>query len=262
MTLREIGNMVRVEMIMEVKTDLKYFSERLSSFAIFTFIYLAIVVLGAARGMDLFYHTNLGIVMILIGFMFWTTGVVAMDESTQFIQAGAQTGILESEIQSRFSLWFIALVRSWVTDVYYFVYLIILSVITAIVVSVPILQLLKADILVFFVAIIANLGMLGVGLIFGAGSLRYKHVGNWSSLLQSAILFVANIAIPSTFAAQLALPFGAGIEITRHLFLGQSVSLSLVVIYFVVNALWLAIGLFVFQAAMRKERRVGSFERF
>lgn len=262
MTIQKIANMIWVEAVMQIKTDFKYLSSQVSGFAAYTFAYLAVVFFGTVKGMNIFYHTNLGVIMILIGFMFWNTGVVAMDESTQVIQAGARTGILETEIQSRFPLWFIALVRSWVTDIYYFVYLLILSVITALVMSASILQFLKADALVFVIAIVANLGMFGIGLIFGAGSLRFKQVGNWGSIIRSAVLFVANVAIPNYFAAQLILPFGAGIEITRHLFLGQSVSLSLVGIYFAVNAIWLLLGLLVFQAAMHKERRVGSFERF
>ncbi|MYV06287.1 hypothetical protein [Furfurilactobacillus milii] len=262
MSVRELGTMIWVEVTMQMKTDIKCLSSTVSEFILYTFAYLAVVIFGAVKGMNAFYHTNLGVVMILIGFMFWNMGVVAMDESTLFIETGARTGILETEIQSRFSLWFIALVRSWVTDIYYFVYLLILSVITAFVISVPVLQLVKADVLVFVIAIISNVGMLGIGLLCGAGSLRFKRVGNWSSILQSAILFVANVAMPNYFGAQLLLPFGAGIEITRHLFLGQSVSLNLIGIYFGVNVIWFALGLVVFCHAMQKERRIGSFDRF
>lgn len=260
--LSSILNMVKTELEMEAKTRYKYLASTLSDFVIFTLAYVAVLFFADVTAINQTYHTNDGTILILIGYMFWNVGVVAMDISTQTIESDSRAGILETEIQSRFPLWFLIMVRSWVTNLITFGYLLIISLITAIVIGQSVLSLLNVILLVMLLAFVSNLGMFGIGLIFGAGSLIFKSIGQWATLLQGIILIFANVAIPYTSWIQAVLPFGLGIEIVRSLYLQRSVEWITVLTYIIINVIFWGIGLMIFNTALQHERKHGSFERF
>lgn len=262
LNLRNVWNMVAVELVMEAKTRYKYLASTLSDFVIFTLTYFAVLFFSDVSAIDSGYQTHDGILLVLIGYMFWTVGVVAMDTSTQTIESDSKAGILEMELQSKFPLWFLGLVRSLVANLITFAYLLIVGVITALVSAEPLVSIVEIIFWVMLISCISNLGMFGLGLIFGAGSLVFKSVGQWSTLLQGAILIVANVAVPYTSSIQSIIPFGSGIEIVRNLFLHQNVTLGAVLIYLVVNAVYFGVGLCIFKIALKHERKSGSFERF
>ncbi|KRM79208.1 hypothetical protein FC84_GL001377 [Lapidilactobacillus dextrinicus DSM 20335] len=260
--LSSILSMVKTELEMEAKTRYKYLASTLSDFVIFTLAYIAVLFFADVTVINQSYHTNDGTILILIGYMFWNVGVVAMDISTQTIESDSRAGILETEIQSRFPLWVLIMVRSWVTNLITFGYLLIISLITAIVIGQSVLSLLNAILLVMLLSSVSNLGMFGIGLIFGAGSLIFKSIGQWATLLQGIILIFANVAIPYTTWIQAILPFGLGIEIARSLYLQRDVEWITVLVYIVINVILLCIGLLIFNIALQHERKYGSFERF
>ncbi len=138
----------------------------------------------------------------------------------------------------------------------------IISLITAIVIGQSVLSLLNVILLVMLLAFVSNLGMFGIGLIFGAGSLIFKSIGQWATLLQGIILIFANVPIPYTTWIQAILPFGLGIEIARSLYLQRDVEWITVLVYIVINVILLCIGLLIFNIALQHERKYGSFERF
>lgn len=260
--LTSILNMVKIELEMETKTRCKYLASTLSDFVIFTLAYVAVLFFADVTAINQSYHTDDGTILILIGFMFWNVGVVAMDISTQTIESDSRVGILETEIQSKFPLWFLIVIRSWVTNLITFGYLLTISLITAVVVGQSVSTLLSVILLVMLISSISNLGMFGIGLIFGAGSLIFKSIGQWATLLQGVILIFANVAIPYTSWFQSILPFGLGIEIVRSLYLQRSIQWITVLTYIIINVIFCGIGLIIFNAALQHERKYGSFEKF
>ncbi|WP_125605750.1 ABC transporter permease [Lapidilactobacillus bayanensis] len=255
-------HMMQIELAMEVKTRRKYLLATLSDFVIFTIAYAAVLFFADVSEINSSYHTHDGVLLVLIGFMFWNAGVMAMDLSMQTIETDSRAGILETEMQSKFPLWFLTLIRSWVSNLITFGYLLLVGIATAIIVGRSVLTIIEIVFLVMLVSCIANLGMFGLGLVLGAGSLVFKNIGQWATVLQGVILIFANVAIPYTSWIQAVLPFGLGIEIVRDLYLDQKITLVTVLAYLVVNVIFFGVGLLIFNAALRYERKYGSFERF
>lgn len=255
-------NMIITELEMEIKTRAKYLSASISDFVVFTCMYLAVLFFSNTAEINRDYHTNNGVMLILIGYMFWTLGVMAMDLSTQTIESDAKAGILESELQSSFPLWFLMLIRVWILIILTSVYLLIIGTITGTIAGVSISTVLVMTIKVVVIAILSNLGMFGVGLIFGAGSILFKSVGTWSSLLQTGILLVSNVGAIYSSNIQSLIPFSLGIEIARLNFIGLKIPMRMFLVYGAVNLAYLVIGIFIFNSGVERERKVGSFERF
>lgn len=254
--------MIGIELEMEVKTRYKYLASTLSDFIIFTLAYIAVLFFSNVSVINRSYHTTDGVILILIGYMFWNVGVVAMDLSTQTVESDSQAGILEIEMQSRFPLWFLIIIRGFIVDLITFAYLLVIGVVTALITGGSPFSIIWAIFLVIVISCVSNAGMFGIGLIFGAGSLIFKNIGQWATLLQGVILIFANVAIPYTSWIQSILPFGLGIEITRNLYLKQGISIVYVLEYTMINFIFLCLGLFVFNMALKHERKYGSFERF
>lgn len=261
-TFKTLTNMISVELEMEVKSKAKYLVATLADFTVFTFAYLAVLFFSDTGDLNTVYRTNDGVMLILIGYMFWTLGVMAMDLSTQTIEADSRAGILETELQSSFPLWFLMLIRVWVLIVLTGLYLLILGIITGAMTGVSIGTVVVITFEVLLISIISNIGMFGIGLIFGAGSLIFKSVGTWATLLQTGILLIANVGSNYSSNLQALIPFGLGIEITRSLFLGRQISLATIMGYLAVNLVYLLIGILIFNGGLRHERKFGSFERF
>lgn len=260
--VKNVFIMVWVEAVMEVKTRFKYGMSAISDFVVFSITFLAVVFFTNVKNMNGFYHTTDGIMLMLIGYMLWNTGVVAMDVASQSIESDAKTGILESEMQSKFPLWFLLIVRSFISNILLFIYLILLSLVTVFFAKISLLSLFKANLLVFIFSGITNFGMFGIGLIFGGGSLRFKRLGQWSTMLQAGMLLIANVAIPYEMWPQLVIPFGGGIEIVRMIYLGHSIDTMFVFSFLIINVAWFICGLTIFNLLIKRERRVGSFDTF
>lgn len=260
--INDLIQLINVELYTDFKTRWKYKAESISDFVVLTGIYLAVMLLSSSSVMNAHYHTRYGSSLVLIGYLFWNTGVTAMDVSSQGIRGDAQIGILESTLQSKFSIWFTGLIRSWVANVFMFAYLIIIIVISNFFLSLSIKSILFIIVSAFAFSLVSNVGMYGVGLLFGAMSLKFKRPGQWATLLQAAVLFVSNVALPYSHEYQIFFPFSLGIEIVRTIFLGGNVNFSIFGLFILINSAWLLVGVIIFKIALINERKNGSFELF
>lgn len=149
-----------------------------------------------------------------------------------------------------------------VEELYTWIYLIIISIFTSFFAHFSLLDFWIVFLLTFVFTLISNLGMFGIGMIFASGSIHYKRMGQWATILQALLVMFSNIYQPMTTPYQQIIPYASGIEIVRNLFLGRSISLSTYLIFVVVNLLWLIIGIFIFNYCFKKEKQNGSFDAF
>lgn len=119
----KIFTMVWTEIIMELKTRIKYWMASISDFVVFSLTYLAVLLFTNVDNMNRVYSTRHGVLLVLIGYMFWNTGVVAMDVASQSIESDSKTGILGTELQSRYPFWFLTLIRGGISNLLLFIYL-------------------------------------------------------------------------------------------------------------------------------------------
>ncbi|WP_087094304.1 hypothetical protein [Levilactobacillus brevis] len=114
----------------------------------------------------------------------------------------------------------------------------------------------------FLISILSNIGMSGIGFIFGAVSVHVKRVGQWATIIQTALLLIGNITIPMFSPLQNIIPFVSGIEISRLIYLQQNIPIYLILIYIAINFMWLIVGICIFQYSIKYEKTNGSFEVF
>lgn len=259
-----ILQMIRMEALREFKVRTKYKIQFLSSIAIYTVTYLIVIYIASSPMMAAHYHASVvtGKVLILIGYLYWNAGVLGMDAASDSIESDAKAGILESELQSPYPLWILIIVRSGVNNILGIFYF--LAIITLSSFSIK-LTLIKAVILViqlFLISILSNIGMSGIGFIFGAVSVHVKRVGQWATIIQTALLLIGNITIPMFSPLQNIIPFVSGIEISRLIYLQQNIPIYLILIYIAINFMWLIVGICIFQYSIKYEKTNGSFEVF
>ena len=95
-----------------------------------------------------------------------------------------------------------------------------------------------------------------MGLIFGSICVCEKSVGSLVLVIQTLLLFITNTLSPSRNDFVYLIPF------TRKVYLGANISVSLVGTYFIVNIVWMVIGICCFRFALKYEKKYGSFDNY
>lgn len=99
-------------------------------------------------------------------------------------------------------------------------------------------------------------------MIFASGSIRFKRMGQWATILQALLLMLSNVYLPVYNVFQEIIPYVGGVEIVRQIFLGHGISISKLILFIMVNVVWFLVGILVFNFSIRKERKNGSFDTF
>jgi len=255
---------IKAEALRQITVKSKYKSQLIGSAIIFTLTYVFVILISDPSILASSYSTsvNNGKILLLIGYIFWNAGVLAMDTATDSIELDSKMGTLETELQSPYPYWLLVIVRCETYNLFGLILYLFLFLFSSYFIQIHWLTGLLLMIQVALISLISNLGMIGIGLLFGALSIRVKRLGQWISILQTFMIFIGNIIFPVTYAVQWMLPFASGINISRSLFMHQGVSLLQLFAYIVLNLLWLGIGIVVFDYSLNKEREYGSFERF
>ncbi|WEV40604.1 hypothetical protein [Lactobacillus sp. ESL0681] len=260
--IKKVWQLFWVQLYLELKSNLRYLPATLSQFLIYAGALVAIMLFSDTSEMGKLYHTNNGVFIILIGYLFWSLGISQLGSCAMAIESNEKAGILESEVQSVFPLWLLYLIQALADSAITWLYLIVLSIGTCLFTSYSLGEMIWLLILTFILSLISNVGMFGLGLIFAAGSLRFKQLGQWSTIFQAILLMVSNVYLPICSVWQELVPYVGGVELVRKLFLGQRIFTMQIVNYLLVNLVWLIIGIFIFNYFFKKERKNGSFEAF
>ena len=199
--------------------------------------------------------------LFFIGYVFWQFGSLSLGYSTSMIAGNSKNGLLELQAQgflSMSALYFLKLLISIVSD-----FLILITITAFMFFSI---DFSAREFMYIIYAILWSfpsiVGMYGIGLILSAISLREKSVGQFIILVQTLLLFITNVFSPVSNSFMYLVPYTGGIEILRSLYLGNGFNVLLVIAYLAINLIWIMIGTVVFNKAVLRERKYGSFDTY
>lgn len=258
----DIINLIKTELVLDIK---KLTSYRVS-FLTDIFIFATVLFCTLITGLDISYANSYGIdiksgkMLVIIGFIFWQISTTALGWSSANIRGQSLSGTLELKMQSKYPaelLIFIEMLTYLIVS--FLSFFIIFIVFILIIKGSPkdILYILAS----YLVAIPALLGMYGMGLFLGGISLVEKEVGSLVFILQSALIFLSDLITVKSRLFNIV-PFNAGIKILRKMYLGQAIEGYIIGDYFIVNILWLILGVIFFRHLLKKVRTNGSFSNY
>lgn len=256
-------NAIKWEMILDTKEYLQYRIGLFMDFLVFTGTFIAVYFMGSSQGFVSFYNTSEagGYILVLIGYIFWQNASAALGYCVGTVSDETSHGIFEIRLQSKFhmeGILFIKLVISCLIHLITYIGIIIFGN--------AIIGYSSGDLQIIILAIAVSLfslvGMYGIGLIFGSICICEKKVGSLILVVQTMLLFVTNAISPSRASVIYLIPFTSGIDIVRDIYLGNKVSHYLILVYVIVNILWVIAGTVCFRFALRHEKRYGSFDNY
>ena len=253
-------NAVFQEVRLDLKESLQYRTSLLSDAAIFVGSFLAAFFLGSGSSLTSFYRADAtqGIMLLLIGYLFWGNSSAALGYCTGTLQGEMERGIFEMRLQSRYPLTLLLFCRLLASTLLHFlVYGVLLAAAALLTGSSPADGGFLFFSLLLFLPCLA--GMYGMGLIAGAVSLRAKKTGSLIFLIQTALLFVTNTLTPTAPGPLFLIPFCSGIDIARRLYLYGYASAGAWAGYLLINLAWCLLGNAIFGLCMRRERRTGAW---
>lgn len=260
--LKQIATLFWVQVKLQFKIRLRYMNATITELIIYAGAFLIILFGSNSSELGKQYGTKEGILITMIGYLFWGIGISALGSCSNKVESDELSGIFETEAQSIFPLWLIYLIQTIVENIFVWIYLLLIGIIASFFADFTFGQLLSVFLLSFVFSFISNIGMFGIGMIFASGSIRFKRMGQWATVLQALLVMVSNVYLPVFSVFQEVIPYVGGVEMVRKLFLGRSVSGISFLIYVVVNLVWLLIGIFIFNYCIEKERKTGSFDAF
>lgn len=256
-------NAIKWEIILDFKEYLRYRIGLLMDLVVFTGTFIIIYFMGVSEGFVTFYNTSeeSGNILVLIGYIFWQNASAALGYCTGTISSETAHGIFEIRLQSKYHIEGILFFRLLVSCLIHLVTYVGIILFAGIVVGYNL-----KDISILTLAILISLptliGMYGMGLIFGSICVCEKSVGSLVLVIQTLLLFITNTLSPSRNDFVYLIPFTSGIDIVRKVYLGVNISVSLVGTYFIVNIVWMVIGICCFRFALKYEKKYGSFDNY
>lgn len=256
-------NAVFQEARLDLKEILQYRTGLLTDAAIFVGSFLAAFFLGSGSSLTSFYRADAtqGIMLLLIGYLFWGNSSAALGYCTGTLQGEMERGIFEMRLQSRYPLTLLLFFRLLASTLLHFLVYGVLSAAAALLTgSSPADGGFLIFSLLLFLPCLA--GMYGMGLLAGAVSMRAKKTGSLVFLVQTALLFATNTLTPSAPGPLFLIPFCSGIDIARRLYLYGHASADAWAGYLLINLAWCLLGNAVFGICMKWECRTGAWDTY
>ena len=260
--IKKLFNIFWVQLYLELKLQMRYVNSAISSLVLYAGAFLIVILFTKPAELGQAYGTKQGVLFTIVGFLFWSIGIASLGGCSNGVETDERTGLLESETQSVFPLWVLYFIQTLAENLFVWIYLLIIGIVASFFSMFTVAELLKAILLTFAFSLISNLGMFGIGMIFASGSIKFKRMGQWATILQALLLMLSNVYLPVYNAFQEIIPYVGGIEIVRQIFLGHGVSLSKLMLLIVVNVIWFLFGILIFNYCIKKERKNGSFDAF
>ena len=261
--MRGFFNAIKWEMILDLKEYTRYKVSLLMDIVVFTGTFIIIYFLGVSEGFSAFYNIDekSGNVLVLIGYVFWQKASAALGYCSGTITGETELGIFEIRLQSKYPVEIILFFRLLVSNLIHIVTYVGIFLYSIIVFKCDVSDLLYM-IQAVLVSIPCLIGMYGIGLVLGSISVREKNIGSFVMIIQMALLFISNTLSPARNNLVYLIPFSAGIELVRNIYLGQAINIGLIVNYIFGNLIWFAIGVICFRLAINAEKKKGSFDNY
>lgn len=256
-------NAVKWEIILDIKEYLRYRIGLLTDFIIFTGTFIAVYFMGAGQVFASFYDTSEagGHVLVLIGYIFWQNASAALGYCVGSISSETAQGIFETRLQSKYAIESILFFRLLVSCFIHLITYIGILLFSNFVIGYS-MKDVGTIVLAILVSLFSLVGMYGMGMIFAGICICEKRVGSLVLIVQTMLLLVTNTLSPAREPLIYLIPFTSGIDIVRAIYLGNKVSISLVLIYVVVNIVWMFLGTVCFRYALRYEKKYGAFDNY
>ncbi len=261
--IKRYYELFRQEMIMLVQSRLRYKVGLISDLILIVGTFILAYYFKNNASLTNYYGVNVNQsnYLFYLGFVFWQFGSLALGFSTSMITNYSSTGLLELHTQGFCSmslLYFFQLIVNIITDC---IIIICISLFMFIMIDFNLREFAY-----LFYAIIGNIpnivGMYGIGLIVSAITLREKRISQFIIIFQVMLMFLTNVFSPINNSIIYLIPFTAGIELLRNLYVGNGFSLDLFIVYLLVNLLWIVMGNLIFRKALLRERKYGSFSTY
>lgn len=251
--------MIKYEALITFKEMIKYKIGFISEFLIFALTFMLLLFFNDSSFQGV--PDSQGKILLLIGYIFWNIGVVALGFSSSHIISDAKSGLLELKMQSFFSIVVLNLIKVFISIISTLCIIIIILFFTVISTNIGYKDI--SELLPILIFVIPSVfGMFGIGLIFGGGAILEKNIGSMLMIFQGALLFLGNTTRPIVYNMEKIVPFSLGIEITRAIYLNKSIHLSDIILYIVINAAWFFIGWIIFSKILKWEKRSGMFDTY
>lgn len=249
---------VKESFLKNVRIKIRYKFATISDIIIFAITFLAIVFISNVDILDSHYKTDKGLILIFIGYMFWHLGVLFMDTPHQSLEEDLRMGMIEFKLQSKYPIVVINYIDAFIESLLTLIYLLIIGFVIGMLSNSSFFYVFCSVLFTFTFSIISNIGMYGLGMIFGAGSLYFKKIGAWSNVCQAAILLLSNIGSPTTNVFQQMIPFSNGIILVRNLIIYKVIHVNELVGLIIVNMVWFLLGLILFNGSLYYVKKYGT----
>ena len=261
--ISEYIDMLIIEAKMTLKTRFRYKVRVISDVLILSVTFLLVLSSGNDTSFQNIYHvsSDKSQFLVMIGFLFWQFGSLALGFSTSMISSDASTGMLELKVQGKFSIIFLSFYKMIVGFISDLFIVIVLTILYSFFYPIGLNEIFYI-LLTFIFSIPSILGMYGIGLLISTLAIKEKNVSSFVLIIQSLLIFVTNIIVPLGNNLLLLVPYTGGIEIMRKLFIFHHVNIDLVIIYVLVNLAWLIFGICIFKRGLQQERTYGSFDTY
>ncbi|MFA9396959.1 MAG: hypothetical protein ACERKV_01655 [Clostridiaceae bacterium] len=251
------------EISLGVKEKLRYKISMLSDFIIFLATYIGIYFLNIDVNFATYYNLDISSsrMLVFVGYIFWQMSSCALGYSSSGIRSDAMKGMLELKLQSKFPIFLMNFIELIINLVFNLVPLIGIIIFTILTSSVSLLEF-KIFLISLIVCIPSIIGMYGMGLILGGITLIEKSIGQFVFILQALLLIGSNAMSPTRSFLVSVFPFSMGIDITRNIYLNIPVGIERIIIYIVINIIWIFIGALFFNYLLKRQRKNGSFDYY
>jgi len=203
--------------------------------------------------------------LMLVGYVFWSYAVSAINETGNDVRVEANRGTLEQKCLSVVPLWWLLMAKSLSGILISTTFVALLVGMSTIFFNVGV----KITTGAFFAWAIMLMGMYGFGFVIGGIALVVKKVGQLVFLIQIVLLFLTGTIMPLKsfpYILQLVgryLPLTQGMKIAKISIGGtRTISFESWLVLIIISAVYLTFGLLFFHMSERFARKEGLLGRY
>lgn len=252
-----------LELKMGVLARWRYKMNMIGDIVIMVGIFVMVFFLQSDYSLANHYHLSIekNGILLFIGYLFWQFASLSLGFSTSIISSESSEGVLEVKMQSTYDIVLLLFMKLLVCIISNLVIFTVLIIIFPLFASISI-----QDIFFFLLIAILNIpsivGMFGIGLIISSFIVKEKKGSNLVLIIQALLIFVSNVTRPLQSSIIQLIPFGVGIEISRNLYSGISVSIQQILTYIFLNIVWLILGVLLFNRSLDRVKKIGTFDTY
>ncbi|WP_035172582.1 ABC transporter permease [Caldanaerobius polysaccharolyticus] len=243
----------------EIKRSLKesfsYNVGFISSILLLVVLYCSLIFMNTGTLLGSYYKNAEGSkTLLLIGYIFWSYSIIAINEVSSEIEKEAVKGTLEQKFMS-IAPYSLLLAGSIISSI------LVSSVVAGIIITL--------SRIIFGINIIINpgvilslfitlLGMYGMGLILGGISFIVKKISKITEIIQIVLLFITDTLTKTSFLKfNWIIPLTLGNDIARRFASSLTVPFDSWIVLVFVSSIWLVTGIAVFNICSKYVKKNG-----